>query len=120
MPRDRTMSPLVGSAKPARQRSKVVLPPPLPAIRPMRSVSPMDMVRFWNSGYGDRTPTPRRLMEGMVLSLGSMTLKQAAFRAGRRMLAVRVGQPCDEGSQGGGRAARMMLIVSAHAALPGW
>ena len=64
---------MVGSARPARHRSSVVLPPPLPAIRPMRSASPIVMVRLWNKGCGVSTPTSRRLMEGMVclLALGN-------------------------------------------------
>src|SRR5215469_9275895 len=116
------MSPVVGSITPARHFSSVDLPPPLPAISPKRSVSPITTERCWNRGCGDSTPTSRKLIIGMVVSLGSMKRRKTAFGAGRRELTLyasvqAAGQPCDNLSQGPVGAARMMLVVRSHAAL---
>ena len=65
MPRERTMLPWSGSAAPAMQRSSVDLPPPFPAISPIRSPGPRLNETFWKSVRGDATPTSRKLMSAM-------------------------------------------------------
>src|SRR5690349_24292826 len=66
-PRDRVISPSLGSAMPAMQRSNVVLPRPLAATSPMRSPALTERSSRENSGAFSVTPRLRILMRVMVV-----------------------------------------------------
>ena len=125
--------PVPGSIWPARQRSRVVLPAPLPAISPIRSVAWMAISRFWNSTRGENTPRRRtwiRLMVSLWVSVvaeatgrhaimadGAITERAMPGKDEKTTSDPAFDPPCNIKLRGLPGSARMMLIIRGHASL---
>ena len=92
-PRERVMSPVVGSTAPARQRSSVVLPRPLPATRPRRSPVGDDEVEV---GKERRTHGDAKVLEADQGHVRSLVCPAFSWRLARTPVSMHFDGVLDE------------------------
>src|SRR6266550_2401292 len=91
-PRDRVISPSLGSVMPAMQRSKVVLPRPLAATSPMRSPALTERSSPENSGAFSVTPRLRILIRVMIVPWSCRPNKTSGACSHHRMFVLEHGE----------------------------